>query len=258
MEKTQERAEQHTAPQVNERIEQECRERVQRLASAPPGEIQARLEELDREWDIERTLQANMGVVMLSSVALGWAHDRRWWYLSAAAGAFFLQHALQGWCPPLIPWRRAGVRTAKEIEEERAALLDLLGEDPGLEPHADRVRKATADRVNQRIQHRTQQNAAGAAGLGPNAVQHRLRAIDREWDTERVIEAEGASMALLGCALAAAVHPGFMAIPAVVGAAMLGHAVHGWYPLLPVFRRMGFRSSGEVLAERTALRRSMT
>jgi hypothetical protein len=36
---------------------------------------------------------------------------------------FFLQHAIQGWCPPLPVLRRLGFRTVQEIEEERAILM---------------------------------------------------------------------------------------------------------------------------------------
>jgi hypothetical protein len=38
-------------------------------------------------------------------------------------GTFLLQHALQGWCPPVPILRRLGYRTAREIFEERLALL---------------------------------------------------------------------------------------------------------------------------------------
>jgi hypothetical protein len=39
-----------------------------------------------------------------------------------------LQHALQGWCPPVPVLRRLGYRTQPEIEEERCALRALLEE----------------------------------------------------------------------------------------------------------------------------------
>ena len=42
--------------------------------------------------------------------------------LTAAVPAFLLQHAIQGWCPPLPVFRRLGVRTADEINRERVAL----------------------------------------------------------------------------------------------------------------------------------------
>ena len=41
---------------------------------------------------------------------------------------FLLQHAVQGWCPPVPFFRRRGVRTAREIEIERYALKALRGD----------------------------------------------------------------------------------------------------------------------------------
>ena len=54
----------HTAEDVNRRIERAMRARVDHHA-AHPEMIDARLAELDREWDIERTLEANAATVAL-------------------------------------------------------------------------------------------------------------------------------------------------------------------------------------------------
>lgn len=81
-----------------------------------------RLHELDREWDLERTLQGNMALVLLTTTGLGFLAHRGWFAASALVAGFFLQHAVQGWCPPLVPWREAGVRSAREIHQERLAL----------------------------------------------------------------------------------------------------------------------------------------
>ena len=45
---------------------------------------------------------------------------------------FLLQHAIQGWCPPVPVFRRLGVRTSFEIEQERYALKSLRGDFQGL------------------------------------------------------------------------------------------------------------------------------
>ena len=47
--------------------------------------------------------------------------------LSAAVMAFLLQHALQGWCPPVSFFRSRGVRAANEIDQEKYALKALHG-----------------------------------------------------------------------------------------------------------------------------------
>lgn len=119
------RVPQHTADSVNRRIERRTRENIERVADGGPAAISRRLAALDREWDIERTLEANAASIILAGSALGTFVDRRFFALPAVVAAFLLQHALQGWCPPLPILRRLGVRTASEIEDERRALLAL-------------------------------------------------------------------------------------------------------------------------------------
>jgi len=53
--------------------------------------------------------------------------DRRFALVPLVVGGFLLQHALQGWCPPLPIFRRYGVRTQTEIDYERYALKALRG-----------------------------------------------------------------------------------------------------------------------------------
>ena len=91
-----------------------------------PAAIERRLQELDHEWDIERAIEANAASIGLAGLALGVFVDRRFLALPAAVCAFLLQHALQGWCPPVPVLRRLGFRTQTEIETERAALKERL------------------------------------------------------------------------------------------------------------------------------------
>lgn len=90
--------------------------------------IDDRLEELDREWDTERTLEVNAATLALSGTLLGAFSSRRWLLLPGVVTAFLLQHGLQGWCPPLLVLRRLGIRTPQEIEAERYALKALRGD----------------------------------------------------------------------------------------------------------------------------------
>ncbi len=90
--------------------------------------LDIRLQELDREWDIERVLEANAAIFSLLGLTLARFFSRRWFLLSAAVGTFLLQHAVQSWCPPVRLFRRLGVRTQREIDEERYALKVLRGD----------------------------------------------------------------------------------------------------------------------------------
>ena len=100
-----ERVPTHTAEDVNRRIRQEMESRIAYYADHPV-EIDRRLGELDREWDIERAIEANASTLALAGVALGVTSDRRWLALPALVSGFLLQHSIQGWCPP-VPILRA-------------------------------------------------------------------------------------------------------------------------------------------------------
>ena len=121
-----------TSDEINQEIRQQMHERVARFRDASPEMITRRLEELDHEWDVERVLEANAASIALTGCLLTAAVDRRWIFLPIAVTAFLFQHALQGWCPPLPVIRRLGVRTMREIDEERFALKTLRGDLEGI------------------------------------------------------------------------------------------------------------------------------
>jgi hypothetical protein len=123
---TEARVEENTPEEINRRIRRDLKARVLYFAQRPE-EIDRRLDELDREWDIERLLQVNAGALSLMGMTFGVVR-RRWYLLPAAAAAFLIQHAVQGWCPPVSLFRRIGIRTTREINHERYALKALRGD----------------------------------------------------------------------------------------------------------------------------------
>ena len=144
--KTTERVARHTAARANERIAERTREMVWRLGGRP-DDIAGRLDELDREWDVERALEANAATIALAGLGLGATVDRRFFALPAVVAGFLLQHALQGWCPPLPLLRRLGFRTQTEIERERAALKALRGDFSEVQTGGGRADPAAALRA---------------------------------------------------------------------------------------------------------------
>jgi hypothetical protein len=118
----------------------------------------------------------------------------------------------------------------------------------------DRIRKHTAADVLRRIDDGVTQRLRQYAEADASRVEDRLGELDREWDTDRAIELEASMTGIAGLALAAFVDRRFLAIPAIVGSAVFLHATTGWYPLLPVFRRLGLRTSREIARERYALK----
>ncbi len=122
------RVPEHTANHVNEIIRCQTEERVARCAPAGGDAIERRLAELVREWDIERTLEANAATASLIGLALGATVNRKWLVFPTVVAGFLLLHAVQGRCPPLPVFRRLGIGTASEIDYERYALKSLRGD----------------------------------------------------------------------------------------------------------------------------------
>lgn len=122
-------------------------------------------------------------------------------------------------------------------------------------PAVDRVRANTWPDVNARLDRLTELRLRAAAGDADSTrIGRELARLDGEWDTDRIIETEAPLMGLVGLALGLAIDRRFLAVPAVVSTMVLVHATHGWYPLLPVFRRLGVRSADEIDRERYALK----
>lgn len=125
---TSQRVAQSTSDEVNQQIHRQMQQRIARYRHATPQAIRRRLQELDQEWDTERTLEANAATLAFTGSVLAATIDRRWIYLPMVVSVFLLQHAVQGWCPPLPVIRRLGFRTLPEIDEERQALKSLLSQ----------------------------------------------------------------------------------------------------------------------------------
>jgi hypothetical protein len=271
------RVEDHTSNKVNQQIEDRTASKAAYYADHPEL-IDRRLEELDREWDIERWLQMNSAVLTVAGLALAAFHDRRWLILPVGVQLFFMQHGLQGWCPPVPAFRRMGVRTLREIEAERNALRALRGDFDGAEddpsralraatggrsadeqrrrrtvtPTRRRVRDHTSVATNARIDNAMSRRVAYYA-RNPDLARRRLHQLEKEWDIERVIEVEAPTLTLTGIGLYAFGRRSWLGLPLLVQGMMVLHAVNGFYPLLPVLRKLGLRTVDEIAAERTAL-----
>jgi len=139
------RVRQHTAPQVNQRIDRLTVASVDQHVQAGPDAVSRRLGQLDCEWDVDRALMVNFAVVGGTAFAVGLKRYAEsgvvgprktgLLYFFGAQLGFLLLHGVVGWCPPASLFRRLGFRTQREIEAERNALRHALrsphaGTDP--------------------------------------------------------------------------------------------------------------------------------
>jgi hypothetical protein len=122
------RVRRNTPAKNNVRIDEKTRANIENFASIGSAAIDDRLEILDSEWDVERTLEVNAAGFALAGTMLGAFVNRRWLILPALVTVFLAQHAVQGWCPPLPLLRKLGIRTRKEIDAEKYALKALRGD----------------------------------------------------------------------------------------------------------------------------------
>lgn len=122
------RVELHTNRNVNEKIEQKTVENISKYVGSDINTLTKRLKELNHEWDTERVLEANAASIILISSIIGYLVSPYWFIVTGIISFFLLQHALQGWCPPLPIIRRLGVRTPIEISEEKSAIKYLRGD----------------------------------------------------------------------------------------------------------------------------------
>jgi hypothetical protein len=121
----------HTAAEVLRRIDDLTVASLNSCAEASE-QTDRRLDELDREWDIDRALEAEAAATGLLGIALGALVRKQLLALPAfVAGAVLVQAATGRY--PLMPlFRRLGLRTAREIARERYALKALRGDFAGM------------------------------------------------------------------------------------------------------------------------------
>jgi hypothetical protein len=118
---------------------------------------------------------------------------------------------------------------------------------------ANRVQEHTRTSIDARVQKEMQERLRYYAGPGKAQIDQRLSELERESDIERAIEVEAPIMMLTGIALGARVHKLFFVLPVAAAGMVILHSLHGWYPLIPVLRRLGFRTTREINDERHEL-----
>jgi len=116
------------------------------------------------------------------------------------------------------------------------------------------VRAHTDKSVNEKIERQTEHRVLEAATAADQTISRRIDALEKEWDMERYLETNAAAIAFGGVVLGLFLNRKFLAIPAVVLPFLFQHAVQGWCPPVPLFRRLGIRTRKEIDTEKYALK----
>jgi hypothetical protein len=117
----------------------------------------------------------------------------------------------------------------------------------------ERVPLNTSEQLNELLNRRIHDSVLLHAQAPSQAVERRLAELDHEWDTDRWMETTSASLTLIGLALST-LSPWWLLLPGAVAVFLLSHALIGWDPLLPLYRRWGWRTSSEIDYERYVLK----
>ena len=118
----------NTSDNLNKKIKDRTIDNIEKYKNVDEEALTNRLRVLNKEWNTERVLEANASTLILISTILGLRKNRNWFILTKLVSFFLLQHAVQGWCPPLPVIRRLGIRTPEEISNEKTAVKYLRGD----------------------------------------------------------------------------------------------------------------------------------
>jgi hypothetical protein len=117
-----------------------------------------------------------------------------------------------------------------------------------------RVERHTCKKTNNKINQNTVNTVNKYTEANVEDLTQRLEELDNEWDTERVLEANAATLVLTSSLLGAIKFSKWFIVTGVVGFFLLLHSLVGWCPPLPIIRKMGIRTSDEINNESIIIR----
>jgi hypothetical protein len=274
--KETDRVRRHTNETAIARIDAKTRRNIREHA-ASPDKVGRRIAELEREWDVERTLEANAATLALAGAVLGTTVNRKWFWLTGGVLGFLFQHATSGWCPPLPVLRKFGVRTQGEIDQERYALKAIRGDFPSsaangggdaTEPlravsdsenakiarEPDRIRRYTSRAQQEKLDGEMARRVRLYSSQTREVISERITELRREWSIERYLQINVAAVGLTTAALAVGKNRKWGYATCAGLSFFLFHAVEGFDPPLPLMRKAGLRSRAEIDREIYALK----
>jgi Protein of unknown function (DUF2892). len=122
------------------------------------------------------------------------------------------------------------------------------------EAETDRVRRRTSPEILEKLERELERNVRFYGGRSEAEITQRIAELENEWSIERYLNTNASALALTGAVLGLTVSRKWLLLSAVVGGFLLKHAVSGWCPPVPLLRRLGVRTRGELDREKFALK----
>lgn len=127
-----------------------------------------------------------------------------------------------------------------------------------LELKQDKVRKNTADKVNQKIDQCTRENIERFSNGSREVIKNRIQKLNEELDIEQALKLTSAANVLIGIGLGLTVNKRWLLLSAISSGFLIQHSLQGWCPPLPVLRKRGVRTREEINEEIDALKEKLS
>ena len=118
----------------------------------------------------------------------------------------------------------------------------------------ERARRHTPRRTLAKIDQQLERNVSFHGTRTKSDLAKRIAALEEEWSIERYLDTNASAIALSGALLGLTVSKKWLLLSVAVGGFLLQHAISGWCPPVPLLRRFGVRTRGEIDRERFALK----
>jgi hypothetical protein len=122
------------------------------------------------------------------------------------------------------------------------------------EGETDRIRRQTSPEILEKLERQLERNVRFHGARSEAEIARRIAELENEWSIERYLDTNASALALTGTFLGLIVSRKWLLLSAVVGGFLLKHAVSGWCPPVPLLRRLGVRTRGELDREKFALK----
>ncbi|HTD87288.1 MAG TPA: hypothetical protein VK850_11990 [Candidatus Binatia bacterium] len=132
--------------QSMEQIDAKIEQNIRFYATQQPEAISTRIEELDRECDLDRSMALYGSGIGLGTILLSFIGGKKWLVVGGTALGFLFKHCLDGTSPVVPLLRKLGVRTRSEIDREKYALKILRGDFADM-PKPDQLKNNPAKEV---------------------------------------------------------------------------------------------------------------
>lgn len=121
-------------------------------------------------------------------------------------------------------------------------------------PNNKRVEMHTSKKINKEIEYKTEENLEKFKYSDYVILTNRIKQLDREWDTERVLETNAAAFIFVSSIIGFFTSPYWFLLTGIISFFLFEHAIQGWCPPLPLIRRLGIRTQEEIQVEKMAIK----